>query len=899
MTVKIKFDPNQTYQLDAVQSVVDVFAGQLTGVSDQGAPLTDDALFELPSVRNVVTLTGEDLLANIQAVQERNGLPQSEALIETVTEGEPPVTLNLNVEMETGTGKTYVYLRTIYELNKQYGLTKFVITVPSIAIREGVLSSLRLTEDHFKLLYGAVPVDFWIYDSRQVSRLRQFASSRDIQILIINVSAFDKDSNLLYRQDDNLNGLAPIDFIQAVRPVVIVDEPQNFEGEQARRGLARMRPSALIRYSATHRTAFNTVYKLGPVQAYDLRLVKQIEVLSVLDAEDFNKPYIKLVSVTPGKSTVKAKVEIDTWANLKGSPGIKRKTVTIGKDSDLFTLSGGRELYRDFTVTDISVDDGIEFGNGQFLVPGQTIGVNPDDLMRAQIFETVREHLRRELRLSRLPAGERLKVLSLFFIDRVANYRGEDAKIKRFFEQAYIELSQEERFKSLKLPALDQVHAGYFAEDRSGNAKDTRGDSQADADAYEKIMQDKEKLLSLDEPLRFIFSHSALREGWDNPNVFQICTLNESRSDVKKRQEIGRGLRLPVRENGERSTDEQVNRLLIVANESYKDFAGALQQEIEADTGEKATREITKNARERRTIKFKKEVLLDEDFQALWERIKPKTRYKVNFNTPKFVEEAAEQIRKLPAVHAPAYSVQRGRIDTFKDGGSVTLTGSGEASIRGYTPFMPDVLGHLQRETELTRSTLVSVLEKSGRMDSFRLNPQKFLDMALHSIKYVLQGAMVDGIKYERIGENYDMTQFESGELETYLSKTLDVQHSIYDAVAYDSTVELQFAQALDRREDVKLFVKLPKWFIVPTPLGNYEPDWAVVIEDAGQEKLYFVCETKSTKDSTKLRNSENLKIECGQAHFHELGVPFVLETSGETLTAEAVKRDAATIGST
>lgn len=891
MSVKIRFDPNQDYQLQAVQSVTDVFRGQMAGAATMTTDLNGDTLFDLPSVQNHLTLSEEELLANIQAVQAENGLPVSAALAKLAVEHEPTVKLNLNIEMETGTGKTYVYLRTIYELHKQYGLTKFIIAVPTVAIREGVLSTLRLTEEHFRSLYGAVPIDAWIYDSRQVSRLRQFASSQDIQILIMNVSAFDKDNNLLYRHDDRLNGFAAIQFIQAVRPVVIVDEPQNFEGEQARRGLARLYPAALIRYSATHRTAFNTLYKLGPVEAYDLRLVKQIEVLSVLDSEDFNKPHLRLVEIKPSKTTVKARIEIDRWDNLKGGPGVKRKIITVGKDSDLYTESGDREVYSGFTVTDISVGDGIEFGNGQFLAPGQTIGTNPHDIMRAQVVETVREHLNRELRLARLPVGERLKVLSLFFIDRVANYRGEDARIRRFFEEAYAALSAEPRYAALRLPPLDAVHAGYFSEDRSGNARDTRGDSQADEDAYAKIMRDKETLLSLDEPLRFIFSHSALREGWDNPNVFQICTLNESTSEVRKRQEIGRGLRLPVRENGERSHDPELNRLLIVANESYKEFAATLQKEIETDTGNTAPRDLVQNARERRTLRFKKEVLLDADFQALWERIRPRTRYRVSFDTDKFIDRAAEELKKLPAIHVPAYSVQRGRIDTFAGGGSVSMTAAREIAISGYTPFMPDLLGHLQRETELTRSTLVRLLEKSGRLGSAAANPQKFLDMALHSVKHILQEAMVDGIKYERIGENYDMTQFESRELETYLSKTLDIRHGVYDAIAYDSEIERKFAAILDEREDVKLFVKLPKWFVVPTPLGNYEPDWAIVIEDEGEEKLYFVCETKSTKDSTRLRSSETLKIACGTAHFRELGVPFVLETSGEALTPEQVRR--------
>lgn len=884
--MRIKFESDQEYQLEAIRAVTGVFEGQPLGEGLYTLSMESDELYGIAAYANPLLLSPEALLENVRRVQEANGLEPSERL-EAIEIPDSGIALNFSVEMETGTGKTYVYLRTIYELHRLYGFKKFIVAVPSVAIREGVLSNLRLTKEHFGALYGNVPVDYWVYDSKQVSRLRSFATESTLQILIINIDAFNKPgNNVIFLPNDRLSGFRPIEFIRAARPIVIVDEPQNFESDPAKRALASLNPLCTLRYSATHRNPYNLLYRLDPVRAYDLGLVKQIEVTSVLEEENFNVPYLKLKEVKATKSGISAKAELDVW---DGS-ATKRKSVTLKQGSDLHELSGGRELYRGYVVDEI--DAGfkyVSFANGVRLEEGQEQGVGADALMRAQIRETVREHLNKELAVARLPEGQRLKVLSLFFIDRVANYRGEDAKFRRWFEEAYLELSALLAYASLNLPPVEQVHGGYFAEDRTG-WKDTSGNTQADEEAYEKIMRDKERLLSLEEPLRFIFSHSALREGWDNPNVFQICTLNETRSEVKKRQEIGRGLRLPVRENGERSFDARVNRLTVIANESYRDFAKALQTEIEEETGIAFGQERIKNSRERRTLKLKKGWELNEDFRALWERIKHHTRYRVEFDTEDLVQRAAKAIREMPKVERPRYRIEKGRIVRLGKDLETELARVNTEDL-DFRPAVPDLLAYLQRETELTRGTLARILKESGRLADAKVNPQQFIDLALAAVRNTLEELMVEGIKYERLeGQAYDMMLFESKELIGYLDKIVEVSNSIYDGVIFQSEVERGFAEALDRREDVKLFVKLPDWFEVDTPLGKYRPDWAVVMVDGEQEKLYFICETKGSKDVTKLRVSERLKIESGRAHFRALEVPYVVETSAAELSPERVR---------
>jgi type III restriction enzyme len=851
-----------------VAAVVDAFDGQPLAWGQYEIRLSSlmGDLFSELAIGNVLRISEERLLQNVRTIQAGNGVAPVDRL-----DGR-----NFSVEMETGTGKTYVYLRTIFELRQRYGFTKFIIVVPSVAIREGVLKNIELTRDHFADIYGNVPLDAWVYDSKQVSRLRQFATSNQLQVLIINIDAFNKlDNNIIHRESDRLSGRRPIEFIQATNPIVILDEPQNMESEPAKVAIASLGPLCTLRYSATHRNLYNLLYRLDPVRAYDLKLVKRIEVDSVVDEADFNKPFIHVKSVKSTKKKLTAKLEID----VHGKGGPQRKSVTLSEAGvDLFELSNERASYRGYIVDEIDAGHGfVAFGNGLKLYQGDTHGGRTDDVMRVQVRETIKEHFEKELAVqSKWPAGARLKVLSLFFVDRVANYADDEGKIRKWFIEAYEELAAKPQYGSLALPSVDKVHGGYFAQSK-GVAKDTKGDTKADDEAYILIMRDKERLLSLDEPLRFIFSHSALREGWDNPNVFQICTLNDTKSEIKKRQEIGRGLRLPVLESGERCFDTTVNRLTVVANESYEDFARQLQTEIEEECGVKFDGDRIKNKRERRKMELKKGWRADQNFVELWSRIKHRTRYAVDFSSGTIIDAAAERIRKMPEVELPKIVTQRARIDVTAKGLEQTVLAVRENELQHELEAMPDLLGYMQRETELTRSTLGEIIVRSGRSKDATVNPQQFLDFSLRAVREALNQVIIDGIKYEKIaGQEYEMLLFEEHEIVGYVANMVDVKRSIYDAIDVDSRVERDFALALDARDDIKLFIKLPGWFKIETPVGSYNPDWAIVKQPEGEEaKLYLVRETKGTKEQIKLRATEWAKLQCGKAHFDELGVDF------------------------
>ncbi len=591
--LKLKFDATLDHQVDAIASVVDLFAelplssSQFFLTSQSASTLAFSELGIGNPVVTDETVFQASTLVNLRAVQERNGIVRSDAL-----DG-----MNFSVEMETGTGKTYVYLRTAFELNKRYGLTKFVVVVPNVAIREGVLASIELLRDHLCGLYENVPFDASVYDSKHLGRVRQFATANTIQLLVMNIQAFQKDieedadqtkANIINRAHDRMSGRRPIEFIQATKPVVVIDEPQNMESEAASAAIARLNPFCTLRYSATHRRAYNRVYRLGPVDAYDMNLVKRIEVASVVADENPNAAFVRLLAVDAAKA--RAQVMIN---HGQGS-AFKAKKIWVRCGDDLVLASAERQEYAEgWRVSDISLRSGaeaVEFTNGAEITMTEASASFDEDIQKAQVVETVRQHLDKERILA--PLG--VKVLSLFFLDRVANYRGSDGdgnpklgRIGQWFEEAYTELAAKPRYKDLNLPLVDHVHGGYFSVDSKQRARDTRGDSAADIDTYDLIMRDKERLLSSSEPLRFVFSHSALREGWDNPNVFQICTLNETRAPDRKRQEIGRGLRLPVDQHGERIHDPQVNRLTIIANEAYEQFARDLQTEYEEDTGQR------------------------------------------------------------------------------------------------------------------------------------------------------------------------------------------------------------------------------------------------------------------------------------------------------------------------
>lgn len=990
--MKFQFDPNQKYQIDAIAAVADLFDGQpqgepeyvvikSTGAGDLLSGLEQTEL----GVGNRLQLNEDMLHANTRKVQERNDIEVNDpdAPLAAWDVFDAPANLarrcpHFSVEMETGTGKTYVYLRTIFELATRYGFRKFVIVVPSVAIREGVLKNIELTAEHFRALYNNLPFEHFVYDAKRVSRLRQFALANTVQILVINIDAFRKNfagpeverkSNVIYKESDKLSGRQPIEFVQAARPIVIIDEPQSVDStDKAQEAIKALNPLCTLRYSATHRNPYNLVYRLDPVRAFELKLVKQIVVASPVAEGGENEAFVRAEAID-NKKGIKAKLRI----HVQTSDGPKEKSVTVRLGSDLFALSNEREAYRSgFEVTEINAEPGNEFVrflSGRVLRLGEQIGGMREEVWRAQIKHTVKKHLDRELQLQ----ARGIKVLSLFFVDRVANYRDYDAdgrpikgKFAAHFEEVLSEFATDPRYAALdwlKLP-IDKLHNGYFAQDKKGVLKDTRGDTQADDEVYDLIMRDKERLLSLDEPLRFIFSHSALREGWDNPNVFQICTLNETKSAVKKRQEIGRGLRLPVDQNGRRVFDESINKLYIMANESYEDFARALQTEYEDDCGvtfgkvpitalaklervvdgepqpigREAAQAIqqalvaqqmldargrllpnfdpqspgfavqlpedyvelapavvdllssyrierhVRRERDEGVVRLKKEVLLTPEFEALWERIKPKTQYRVEFSTEELVRRAAEAIRKMGKIDPPRVRVIAGQLDIRRGGVEVRALSVAEEQATYRAATVPDLLAYLQAETELTRATLVRILKESGRLAEFFNDPQRFMDQVARLIKHELHRLLVDGIKYEKITVSgseaeWEMALFKNEELVDYLS-SLQVQKSLYDRVPYDSDVEREFARKLDQREDIKLFVKLPRWFTVDTPVGEYNPDWAIVKH--AEMTVYLVRETKGTKDFLKLRTEEADKVRCGMRHFEALEVPFAVVTSAE-----------------
>ena len=990
--MRIQFDPNQAFQLDAVAAVTDLFAGQPQGeaeyavikLAEFGGLFAGQDRTEL-GVGNRLLLAEERLRSNLRSVQTRNDIevPDPAVAPEAWDLFDGPANQartcpHFSVEMETGTGKTYVYLRTIFELSRRYGFQKFVIVVPSVAIREGALKNIEITAEHFRALYNNLPFEHFVYDARTVNRLRQFATSNALQILIINIDAFRKNftgtdeerkSNVIYKESDKLSGRQPIEFAQAARPIVIIDEPQSVDStEKAQEAIKALNPLCTLRYSATHRNPYNLIYRLDPVRAFELKLVKQIVVASAAAEGAVNDAFVRVEQIRY-QPRIQAKLRI----HVQTPDGPKEKSVTVKQGADLFSLSNERACYRDgFEVAEINAEPGSEslrFANGRTLRLGEEVGGLREDVWRAQIKHTVKKHLEKDMQVR----ARGLKVLSLFFIDRVANYRdyGADGqpvkgKFAGAFEAALAELARDERYRELAWLAepVERVHNGYFAQDRKGVFKDTRGDTQADDEVYNLIMKDKERLLSLDEPLRFLFSHSALREGWDNPNVFQICTLNETRSAVKKRQEIGRGLRLPVDQHGLRVFDDSVNKLYVMANESYEDFARALQTEYEEECGvtfgkvpftafvkltrivdgveqpigrdaaeairaslveqkmldsdgriqpvfdpkrkdfklelPEAARDLVpavadllaryqierhiRRDRDEGANRLKKDVTLSPEFQALWERIKPRTTYRVEFETEALVRRAVDAIRRMDKIEAPRILVSAGHVQVGKGGVSTRAASVAEERPAFGVRALPDLLAYLQNETELTRSTLVHILKESGRLSDAFENPQRFLDQVASILKHELHRLLVDGIKYERLPDGgpdaeWEMLLFKNEELVNYLS-ALQVQKSVYEYVVYDSEVEREFAQKLDQRDDIKLFVKLPGWFEIDTPVGKYNPDWAILKHD--EKALYLVRETKGTRDFLKLRTAEADKVRCGQKHFEALGVPFAVVVNAE-----------------
>ena len=897
--MKLKFDPNQQYQLDAIQAVVDIFTGQpKDGDStnrhmDRGRQLSLEATI---AKGNSLTLDIAQIVENTHKIQEKNGIEKSEAeeggfnLPMTspleISEKSLKHGMNFSIEMETGTGKTYVYLRTIHELHQHYGWKKFIIVVPSIAIREGVLKNLEITKEHFADLYNKPEMDYYVWDSKKTGQAREFATNDTLQIMVITIDSFAKAQNVMNKQSDYGR---PLDFIKATRPVVILDEPQNMETDIRRNAIASLNPLCTLRYSATHKHLYNLLYRLTPVDAYDKGLVKKIEVHSVQSEDNYNDAYINVLSLERQSKTHSfAKIEVDASDEY----GLQRKIIKAFPGDDLEAKTE-RSVYAGYYVESINHgDDCVEFSNGKVVYVGQRDESLHDDIIKRQIELTIDDHFDKQRRL-----GSSVKVLSLFFIDIVANYReytangAQKGKFAKWFEEAYAKVASKPKYAGVMDGlSASEVHDGYFAADKSGQWKDSRdtkgegGRTKDDDTAYNLIMKDKERLLDTGEPLRFIFSHSALREGWDNPNVFQICTLNETSSQMKKRQEIGRGLRLPVNVDGQRVHDDNVNVLTVIANESYADFSRKLQTEIEEETGIRFGGRI-KNRDNRRAVRFQKSRALDSAFKELWDKIKHKTTYRVVIDTEKLVTEAANELAQV-AISKPHIADTKTLIDSMNNdsGFMVRETGFNAYAARQTEVKIPNLLADIQRQTQMTRRVIFDVIDRAGMFEQIFINPQQVIDEAVRAINRVKQRLAVDGVKYHRTGEYYDMTLFENDELQTYLydaamkSRAIavtDQTKTVYDYVAVDSEVEREFMQSLEDNADVKFYIKLPGWFKIDTPVGKYNPDWAVAFD--GDRRIYFVAETKGSDDihDNHLSANKRSKITAARQYFAEINVPY------------------------
>jgi type III restriction enzyme len=925
-------------------------------------------------------------------VQLRNGLPPTTKLSPDFT-----------VEMETGTGKTYVYLKTVFELNRSYGFTKFVIVVPSVAIKEGVNKTLQITREHFEALYpSAKGYEFFQYDSSKLGQVRNFATSPNVQIMVITVGAInkfgdeqeaeaeeaneasrrEKSKNVMYRSSEKTGGEKPIDLVRATRPILIVDEPQSVDGGidgRGKKAMTRMHPMCTLRYSATHVDKHNMVYRLDAVDAYEQKLVKQIEVASATVEQGFNKPYVKLVGISNQRGVPVAKVELD----VLGKAGIVQRKDVVVQDGDDLEQTTGREIYANMRVgtlraatkspkTEALMELHVPGGQQYLGVDESWGGVEPLAIQREMIRRTIKEHLDKEKRLR--PLG--VKVLSLFFIDAVDKYRVYDAEgnaqkgvYATIFEEEYKRWAQHPDYRSLfneidLSSAAHEVHNGYFSIDKKKvggkvveMVKDTSGSTAADDDTYNLIMRDKEKLLSFSSPLKFIFSHSALKEGWDNPNVFQICNFSARQTERWRRQTIGRGLRLCVNQEGLRLRGFEVNTLTVIANESYQEFADNLQKEIEEDgfqfgvvpdhlfagvavqkldgtqqpLGFDASKVLAdhlraqkmidakgkvqdslrqalkdntltlppeleaqraqvlellkkvvgkleiKNADERRSVPVRRAVLDSPEFKALWDRIKYKTTYRVHFDNERLIRDCISAVIAAPPISkvrlqwrkAGMEIGQAGVVAQERAGATVVVLDEGDIEL-------PDILTELQNRTQLTRRSIGRILVESERLNDFKRNPQQFIETVADAINRCKRIVLVDGIRYQRLGadEFYAQELFEKEELTGYLKNMLqDTQRSVYQHVVYDSEVERDFADQLEKNDAIKVYAKLPGWFKVPTPLGSYNPDWAVLVTTPDGDRLYFVVETKSSLFASDLRNAESAKIECGRAHFKALAV--------------------------
>lgn len=993
--MKIQYK-HQKFQADAAKAVVDVFAGQPyltpTYMMDRGATyqisITDDVDYTGWSNQRIVPELNDHLiLEHLQKIQRANQIAPSSKL-EGRSEG-----FNLTIEMETGVGKTYTYIKTMYELNRAYGWSKFIIVVPSIAIREGVYKSFEMTQEHFAEEYGK-KIRFFIYNSTQLTEIDRFASDSSINVMIINSQAFNakgKDARRIYMKLDEFRSRRPIDIIAKTNPIMIIDEPQSVEGKQTKENLKQFNPMLTLRYSATHKSdsIYNMVYRLDAMEAYNKRLVKKIAVKGITETgSTATDSYLYLESINLSKGDPTATLQFE----MKTASGVPKKKSKIVKEGDnLYDYSNGLEEYRNgFVVSHIDGrDDSVEFINGIKIYAGDVVGaVDEDQLRRIQIRETILSHLQRERQLF----YKGIKVLSLFFIDEVANYREYDdagqptnGKYAVMFEEEYedilnnmqLAIGEDDYIKYLHSIPATKTHAGYFSVDGKGkmiNSKVGKKETTSDdVSAYELIMKNKELLLDRDpkkSPVRFIFSHSALREGWDNPNVFQICTLKQSSSDVRKRQEVGRGLRLCVNQDGERmdvnalgNDVHNVNVLTVIASESYDSFAKGLQTELAeavADRPKKVTQELfidhlvvdsqgnefmitsevasaihydlilngyinkigeltdkyyedkangevkiaeeakgfenevigiidsiydskvmqPENARSNNVeLQVDDEKLAMPEFKALWSKINSKSVYVVDFDTDELVRKSIASLDSKLRVSKIFFRVESGAMDSIKSKEDLTLgasfvkeeSGSYGVTIEANSNVKYDLIGKLVDETGLTRKAIIAILQgiQPSVFNQFKDNPEEFISKAAQLINDQKATAIIEHITYDVLDEKYGTEIFTEPTIKGRLGvNAMKAKKHLYDHIVYDSTNERDFATDLDTNSDVAVYVKLPDGFYISTPVGHYNPDWAIAFYEGNVKHIYFVAETKGSMNSMQLRLIEESKIHCAREHF-------------------------------
>lgn len=980
--MKLKFKI-QDYQTQAVQAVVDCFASQplLQGIEYRIDPGKVQTLeLDAAGFKNAeLQLSEAQLLQNIQQVQKQQNPPLSDHLVRSAA-----APLNLDVEMETGTGKTYCYIKSIFELHKRYGWRKFIIVVPSIAIREGVYKSLQITAEHFLENYHQ-RARFFIYNSKQLHQLESFSSDAGINVMVINVQAFNatgKDNRRIYEELDDFQSRRPIDVIKANRPILILDEPQKMEGKKTLDALQKFNPLFILRYSATHKTTHNKIYRLDALDAYNQKLVKKIAVRGIsVKGLTGTHAYLYLAGIEVSRQSPVARLELE----VKQGSGIKRMLRNIKKGDNLYDLSNGLEQYKQgYVVADINaLTDSVHFTNGEVLQAGVAQGdVNEATLRRIQIREAIRAHLQKEQQLY----AQGIKVLSLFFIDEVAKYRqyAEQEEIKgeyaSIFEEEYTQCLQELGLllqpayqDYLKGIAVEATHKGYFSIDKRSrrmvNASTNRSGECDDVDAYDLILKDKERLLSFNEPTRFIFSHSALREGWDNPNVFVICTLKHSDNTVSRRQEVGRGLRLSVNQYGERQDNpvsvHQTNVLTVVANESYQDFVAGLQKDLRESLSERpklaneayftgkvlqtaeGTTEVTPSmARqiykyllkndyiddgdqiaaeyheakkqgqlaplpaELQTVQTQVFALIDSvyseaawleidndrhlktnalnenfhkaEFKALWQRINRKAVYSVHFNSSELIRKCVSALNQQLRVKPLQYTIQTGEqreqlsYEQMQTGEGFrlaqTVTAYHQATVASAVPY--DLLGKIAEGTQLTRKSIAAMLQKLEPtvFAQFKQNPEHFMAEAIRLITEQKATSIIEHLRYNPLDESHALDIFTEAQANQNLSKAGEpLRKHIYDYVVTDSQTERAFVTELDTSQEVVVYAKLPRGFAIPTPVGNYNPDWAIAFHEGPIKHVYFVAETKGSLSSLVLREIEKTKIDCARRFFEVL----------------------------